>query len=124
MRKTFSVLALMFLISIVYLSCYYDSAEELYPIINNKCDTTNVTYTTTISSIISDNCGGCHISQIQSGASSLSGYTNVKNNINSIYNDVAQIPGTSFNAMPKGSLQLDNCKINLIRLWKSKGCPQ
>ena len=49
-----SLLALMLAIS----GCYYDSEEGLY--LETICDTNNVTYSATITSIFSGYCNSCH----------------------------------------------------------------
>src|SRR5882757_427618 len=47
-------------------SCYYDNAESLYGK-GADCDTTDVKYSTKISTLISQNCVSCHsLSGVQS----------------------------------------------------------
>ena len=58
MRKLFTLVAVIFMVS----SCYYDNAEDLYPVNQTNCKTENLTYDVQIKPIIVNNCSvsGCH----------------------------------------------------------------
>lgn len=61
----------------LFTSCYYDNEETLYPT-KGGCDTTNITYTNTIKSIVDINCVGCHNAGNALGGVDLSTYSLVR----------------------------------------------
>jgi len=79
------------------------------------CDTTNVTFSNQVSSIINKNCLGCHTS----GNVILTNYAGVK-----AYADngklLNSIKRTGSLPMPP-SYNLTDCEINTIAIWVSKG---
>ena len=60
MKRLYSPLTIVAIILVLLGSCYYDSEEALYPVINSACDTTNVTFSGTIVSLLANNCLSCH----------------------------------------------------------------
>jgi hypothetical protein len=101
--------------------CYYDVEEELYPAGTLACDTTNVTYATSIEPILQNNCYSCHTGSAPSGNINLLGYSNVK-----MYADNGSLLGaithaSGFTPMPFGGNKLDDCKIMMIQTWINKG---
>src|SRR5450759_293871 len=60
-----------------FVSCYYDNEEALYPVLNNLCDTTNVTYSGTIFPILNNSCLGCHSVPATGGSILLSTYAEI-----------------------------------------------
>jgi len=123
MNKTipiFSILFILFLAS----GCYYNSEEVLYyPALPGECDTTFVTYTTSIQYIMSDYCTNCHGANAASegGKIDLRTYDAVKTNVDKIYKSMSH---TSSKPMPKGGSKLDNCTINKVKAWQDNGTPQ
>lgn len=100
--------------------CYYHDPDLLDPN-RSVCDTSIVTYSGTISPILTMHCSGCH-----SGASAPSGirtdnYTFVKTIASNgkLLGTVTHSPG--FSAMPKGGSKLNTCSIEKIRKWISAG---
>jgi hypothetical protein len=88
------------------------------------CDTTNVTYSVTISTILQNNCTGCHSGSAPSGAGiDLTSYANVLTQVNSgkLWGDVSHSAG--YNAMPLGGTILSACDLNMISSWIHKGAP-
>ena len=88
------------------------------------CDTSNVTYSTTISTILQTNCTGCHSGSAPSGAGiDLSTYANVLVEVNNgkLWGDVSHSSG--YNAMPLGGASLSACDLNMISSWIKKGAP-
>lgn len=87
--------------------------------VDTNCDTTAVTYSSTITSIISTNCLGCHSS---SGTSTtkLDSYAGIKTVITSgrLLGAIQHLTG--FIAMPPGGT-LSVCDINQIKAWINKG---
>ncbi|MEO8147063.1 MAG: hypothetical protein ABI723_05460 [Bacteroidia bacterium] len=106
-------------------SCYYDSQEELYPLINQgTCDTTNVTYSNQVNAIISSNCLSCH--SVAASTSSGGGF------ILETYNDLKpfalsgslmnSLNGTGGKAtMPKNGTKLSDCDISIVGKWVNDG---
>ena len=88
------------------------------------CDTTNVTYSKTISTIMQTNCTGCHSGSAPSGAGiDLSTYANVLIQVNNgkLWGDVSH--STGYNGMPLGGASLSACDLNMINSWIKKGAP-
>ncbi len=118
------ILALSALIIFFCISCYYDNEENLYPEISNACDTTNVTFSSTITTMMSNSCLSCH---------SNSTAANFGNNIRlQDYSDVnaqgQRVLGTirhnsGFSPMPKGGAKLNDCLIVQFEVWVNNGSP-
>jgi uncharacterized membrane protein len=88
-----------------------------------SCVTGVVSYSATISKIMSANCTGCHSGSNLGGGFDLSNYTGVKAcaNTGKLYNSVAQNGQAS--AMPKGGAKLPSCDITKIKSWIDAGTP-
>jgi hypothetical protein len=123
--KVFSISGFLFLFIILLMSsCYYDSKELLYPQTNYNCDTTNVTYSSSVVPVLEQYCLGCHNN---TSASSLGGnlklenYPDVKIRVDdgSLLGAIRQESG--YSAMPKGASKIDNCKITIIEKWVESG---
>jgi len=104
--------------------CYYDSKEYLYPELGG-CDTTNVTYSVSVQSVL-DLCLGCHSN---SNAASKGGNVKLQN-----YADVkasalsGKLLGSikhsaTYKPMPKNAAKLEDCKITIIEKWIDAGEP-
>src|SRR5688500_16126905 len=93
--------------------CYYDNREDLYPAIASaSCDTTAVTYSGKVLSIIQTNCYVCHGSGSTLGNVNLDGYANLKT-----YADNGKLVGViehqnGFSPMPQGGNKLADCDIS------------
>jgi hypothetical protein len=121
MKYLFKIIITVFAFCMLLYGCYNNSEEYLYPNINSNCDTTNVTYSITISSIISESCLSCHQGSGAGGGIDLNNYANVK-----IQADNGKLLGTiqqlsGYSPMPKGAAKLSDCKINQINIWINKG---
>lgn len=91
---------------------------------SSSCDTASVTYSTTISTIMMNNCTGCHSGAAPSGAGiDLSSYATVLVQIKNgkLWGDVSH--STGYNAMPLGGASLSACDLNMISAWLNKGAP-
>ena len=102
--------------------CYYDDQDLLDPN-RTVCDTAIITYSGTISPILTAYCSGCH-----SGANAPSGvrtdnYTSVKTIASNgkLLGTVTHSAG--FVQMPKNSPKLNTCNIEKIRKWVTAGAP-
>ena len=102
-------------------SCVYNNEEELYP--SEMCDTTNVTYHSTIAPIIEQFCFECHDDAAVISGIPLEGYANLKAKVvdgrlvGAIRHDVG------FSPMPKDRPSLPECDILKIEKWISNGAP-
>jgi hypothetical protein len=121
MKKNISALILFI---IIICSCYYDSEEDLYPVISNNCDTTNVTYTNSIVPLLQNNCLSCHSNinaASQGGNVRLQDYTDVNSNKTIVLNSLKHLSGAS--PMPKGGAKLKDCLIRQVEIWINNGAP-
>jgi hypothetical protein len=119
MKRIFGILILMILIG----SCYYDKEELLYPVDLNSCDTSNVSYSSGVSPLLSQYCLMCHGANYTTsgGGVNLNDYANVKT-----YVDNGKLMGsikheTGFSPMPKGGGMMNDCIIAIFESWITKG---
>lgn len=102
--------------------CYYDNEEELYPVSTVACsDTTNVSYSSKVSTIMNAYCVSCHSSGNPSGGIMLDTYSGVKAaaDAGALLGSITSDPNFSF--MPKGGNQLSTCNIGYVRNWIKEG---
>ena len=102
-------------------SCYRDNEEDLYPV-SGTCNTSGVTYQSTVAPLLQSNgCISCHSGSAPSGNISLQGYANVR---------VVAVNGKLFGAinhsagfspMPKGGNKMNSCAIQQIKAWIDGG---
>ncbi len=114
------------LLLLILSACYYDSEEYLYPQLNSQCDTTNVTYTTSIQPVLQQYCLSCHSNATASafgGNIKLENYSDVKTYANNgiLYGVVSHQPG--YPPMPQGANKLDNCTVSTFKIWVDAGAP-
>jgi mono/diheme cytochrome c family protein len=121
--KPFSIaataLAMLLLVSAT--GCYYDKEEILYPA--TACDTTVVTYSTSVVPILSANCFSCHGGNTPSAAIRLDTYAGVKQQADNGRLFGAVSHDASYSPMPKGGTKLNPCNIAKIRKWIAAGAP-
>jgi hypothetical protein len=111
------VFLVMFLIFVMQ-SCYYDKEEKLYPA--KTCDTTNSTYSGTVTPLLSANCYSCH-STAQANNVILDTYAGVYAVAGNgqLWCAVNHDQGCS--PMPKGGTKLSDCDLEKIHAWISGG---
>jgi hypothetical protein len=87
------------------------------------CDTSNVTYSTSVSKILQTYCTGCHGGSSPSGSVDLTTYSNVLAQVNNgkLWGDVSHASG--YNAMPLGGTSLTSCELSTINTWIKNGAP-
>jgi hypothetical protein len=107
-------------------SCYYDSEEFLYPEINNSCDISNITFSGSVSPILSQYCFSCHSNNTASaygGNIKLEDYADVKTHAEDgkLLGAIQHSPG--YSPMPKGAGKLNDCKISIFQIWIENGVP-
>ncbi len=121
--KTIYTIFLICIASITLSACFYDKADVVYPTAALSCDTTNVTYSNQIVSILNAQCNYCHGAAANSigGGIYLNTYAALKPYINngSFLNSILQNGKAS--AMPKNGAKMDNCSILKIQSWINKG---
>jgi hypothetical protein len=105
-------------------SCSYHNEEKLYPKVVATCDTTNVTFSGTIDSIINTKCSGaaCHSSGGASGFA-YNNYAGVKVSVDD--GNIMDRVVLKNNVMPPASsgFVLTDCEIQKIRHWLYNGAP-
>jgi hypothetical protein len=121
MKKVLPVSAI---IAFLCITCFYDNEEYLYPSINNACDTTSITFTGTISVMLSNNCLSCHSNSTAANFGNnirLEDYADVKTSSQRLLGSIKQESG--FSPMPKGGAKLNECLITQFGIWVKNGTP-
>lgn len=85
------------------------------------CDTTAVSYASFIVPVLKTYCIGCHSGQTPEGGLSFTSYSTVKAVAlnGKLVGSITWAAG--YNAMPKESNKLSDCKINKIKAWVNNG---
>ncbi|HLO74707.1 MAG TPA: c-type cytochrome [Flavobacterium sp.] len=107
---------------IAFSSCTSDSVSDL----GEPSNLSEVTYTTTVKSIIDNNCIVCHGNSPTNGAPmSLTTYENVKDAVltRNLLDRISRAEGAS-GAMPLGGPRLPQNDINAISEWIDANFPQ
>lgn len=119
MRKFVSIIIIVVVISSIN-GCYYDKEDLVYP--KTSCDTTNITYSKDIQSIVNTNCSSCHTGIATSGFD-FSSYDEFKEH--AMDGDVMDRITTNdvTRRMPQGGPKLSDCDINKIRAWINRNYP-
>jgi hypothetical protein len=89
-----------------------------------SCDTTNVTYTNFVGSLLSNYCTGCHGGANPSAGLRLTTFAEAKASGQSgkLYGVIARLPG--YPAMPQGGAALSACAVSKVKNWVDKGMPE
>jgi hypothetical protein len=121
MKRLLIYFAAITMISLAFVSCYYDNEEALYPTLSSSCDTTNVTFSNTITPILSNNCYSCHsdANAAFGGNVHLQAYSDVVANSSKI---VVAIKQTGSIPMPPNG-KLNSCSIKQFDIWVSNSMP-
>lgn len=105
--------------------CYNDNREDLYPTTGSTCNTTNVTYSGTVSTIMATSCAlpSCHNTVASASGYDLSNYAGVKRAV-----DNARLLGvinhqTGYSPMPRNQGKMAQCSIDQITSWVNAGAP-
>jgi hypothetical protein len=120
-------ICLLVLTSVCLYSCYKHNAETTFPKGavpgGAGCDTTNVSYDSTVKNIFLQNCAltGCHASGSATGGYTLDNYTGVKSIILSGRIIGAITHQSGYVPMPKDRMMLTECQIGLIVSWIHQG---
>lgn len=119
-RITFIALIALAMVS----SCYRDVEDELYPGTAGSCDTTGITYSTTITPILQNNgCMNCHSGNVPSGGISLQSHSLVKIIAldGRLYGAINH--GAGYSPMPKGGNKMSSCDLRKVKAWIDAGAP-
>jgi len=118
-------------IGITLAGCYYDKADVVNPnAAYVSCDTTSVTYNTTIAPILSNNnCLTCHAGSASSGGGiALDTYTSTKVSaakgelLPAVRQDVSCAQcAANYAPMPLGGSKISDCSVNKISAWINQG---
>jgi hypothetical protein len=121
MKRLLIYFASIAMISLSFVSCYYDNEEALYPTLSSSCDTTNVTFSKTITPILSNNCYSCHsdANAAFGGNVHLQKYSDVVANSSKI---VVAIKQTGSKPMPPNG-KLNSCAIKQFDIWVGNSMP-
>jgi len=99
-------------------SCYFDNEQDLYPF--QKCDTTSITYSQTIATIMSSNCNVCHSPFNINGNTITSTWAGLS--IVALNGKLMPaVDRTGPFPMPKTGTMLSDCDIQKIRIWVRDG---
>jgi hypothetical protein len=89
--------------------------------VTTTCDTTDVSYASFIVPVMKKYCTGCHSGATPSGGLVLNSYNSVKAVAlnGKLVGSITWAAG--YNAMPKESNKLTDCKISKIKAWVNNG---
>ena len=122
MKRLYLIIAVITVILLFFVSCYYDNEEALYPSLVTSCDTTNVTFNGTIVTILSNNCYSCH-----SNSTAANNGNNIRlENFADVVARATTIEGAikhtgSYVPMPKNGGKIKSCSIKQFDIWVSNG---
>ena len=117
-----SIFPITIIIIILIYSCYYDNEEALYPSLNTSCDTTNVTFSGTIATMLSNNCLACHSNTTAASFGNnihLEDYADVRNNATAVAGSIKHTG--NYSPMPKNGGALKTCLITQFDIWVRDG---
>lgn len=113
------IISFFSLLQFIFLGCYYDVEEELYP--TTQCHVQNMSLMLDILPILENDCMQCHSASANFGNVTLEGFDQLIK-----YVDDGSLLGTikhssGFSAMPKGAAKLLDCEIEKIESWIING---
>ena len=119
MKKLFSFLSGILLLSGLVFSCTKKNEEELGT--GTVCDTNNMTYTANIKPILQNYCFSCHGNGLSENGINFDTYAGVK-----AVADNGRLVGAITHAagyapMPQSAPKLSDCNINRIKDWVNHG---
>jgi hypothetical protein len=124
MRRLYKMIPVIFIFLLSFVSCYYDNEEALYPYLSTSCDTTNVTFSGTIVSILSNNCYSCHSNNTAAANGNgirLENHADVAIRASGVAGAMKQIP--PYSPMPKNGGKVKECSITQFDVWVRNGMP-
>ena len=125
--KSFSIYAILCLaLSLPLVQCTKDRGKLLPPAAQNICgDTTSITYTNTVNTILLNNCtfSGCHDAGSVNGDYTIYSGIKAKVDAGSFQNRVFSLKDMPSPSSP-GPTTLSECDLARLRNWVSAGAPQ
>jgi hypothetical protein len=122
MKRFYSLFAFITIMLLIVVSCYYDNEERLYPSPDASCDTTNITFSGTIVTILSNNCLSCHSNITAAGSGNgirLENFADVQARATAVAGSIKQ--SGSYSPMPKNGGKLKTCLITQFDIWVRNG---
>lgn len=109
----------LFVLLVSTTGCYYDKEEILYP--QSVCDTSSVTYSSSVVPILVSNCTSCHGGSTPSAGIKLDAYADVKIQVTNgkLWGSVSH--AVNFSPMPKNAAKMSNCNLSKIKKWIDAG---
>lgn len=87
----------------------------------NECDTTVVTYSSTITAVLDKNCTSCHNYSTQNGGVNLDNYSSVKTLVdNDLLMGVIRHE-SGYKKMPPSGVKIPDCGIDQLEKWINEG---
>ena len=124
MKRLVLAMAVIGIGMLLMTGCYYDKADQVYPVDGGSCDTSVVRLSVELDAIMSAHCYACHGGTADLGAGiQLQDYELLKiyadNGV--LYSSISHDGGAS--NMPKGAPKLSDCDIAKFRIWIEDGAP-
>jgi hypothetical protein len=124
MKRTITSILALAIFLLIFVSCYYDNEEALYPTLSSSCDTTNVTFSGTIAPILNNNCYSCHSNSTAASSGNNIALQNYADVVSQSALVVASIKHTGTTSpMPKNGGTIKSCSITQIDIWIRNGMP-
>jgi len=122
MNRIYFSFPVFVILILTFSGCYYDKESELYPAATG-CDTTNVTYSNTITPLMTDHCNVCHSTAVASGGIVTDNFNSLKIIAanGKLWGAVDHQQG--YSPMPKSSGKLSDCNLSKIKKWIDAGSP-
>jgi len=101
-------------------SCTYEKEDEL---VNNECDTINISFNTVIKPIFDTNCAHCHNAISLKAGFNINEFSELTTRVESglLIDAINREVGAP--QMPYDADKLPDCTIAKIKAWKNKGMP-
>jgi hypothetical protein len=122
MKRLYINIIAVCIFSIFFVSCYYDNEEALYPALTTSCDTTNVTFSVTVVSLLNNSCYSCHSNNTAAAMGNnirLQDYADVKARNVAVAGSMKHTG--SYSPMPKNGGMVNSCSINQFDIWVRNG---
>ncbi len=108
---------------ITTIALWIDEGAKNTTCIDSTCNTSNVTFSSSVKPILQTYCNGCHGGSNPEGGVDYNTYNGVKATV-----DNGKLPGSiehqsGYSPMPKNGNKLSACKISIIKTWIDAGAP-
>lgn len=123
MKQYFFHIGILMLI-MLWSGCYYDNKEDLHRYYTDvTCDTTVVTYSSSVVGVLNQYCTSCHNANVSEANVNLDGYDNARLHaangslLGSIMHQAPYAP------MPSAGQRIPQCDEDMIVAWVNAGMP-